>query len=313
MMNRDLWGSFILSLKPVLAQGAVPLCLQDISIPSLVLISTFVNWPGRNFLSGQVSPQCSVNGRSSLEDTRGIVNISAGECRKLETEYSWSYLLTHFPERLRFCLQIGWTNESRVKQACAPQCLFGAAFCFWRAVPVGETGKYITCKTCISFDLVKVPWCLSYSSFLHEQWLKHQWILTLTGLGGSHSLTGESSREQPLSAWTCSLSCCISSILSLAVLKVIQLLFIILQFSCTVTTFPSCIPTGGFISKLFIISERSLMKASHIWPQADSLKISGSQTPSSLITPPKEVPASPHILKSWSFLIIPSVWFILIC
>lgn len=165
MMNRDLWGSFILSLKPVLAQGAVPLCLQDISIPSLLLISTFVNWPGRNFLSGQVSPQCSVNGRSSLQDTRGIVNISAGECRKLETEYSWSYLLMHFPERLRFCLQIGWTNESRVKQACAPQCLFGAAFCFWRAVPVGETGKYITCKTCISFDLVKVPWCLSYSSF----------------------------------------------------------------------------------------------------------------------------------------------------
>lgn len=49
MMSRDLWDSSILSLRSVLAQGAVLLCLQDIAILSLVLLSTFVNWSDRNF------------------------------------------------------------------------------------------------------------------------------------------------------------------------------------------------------------------------------------------------------------------------
>lgn len=127
MINWDLWGDFIPSLRPVLAHRAVPLCLHAIVTPALALISAFVTWPGRNLLFGQVSPQCSVNGRSSLQEMSGIVNVSTGECRNLETEYSWSYLLTHSPGRLGLCLQTGWTGELRVKQACAPGCLFGAA------------------------------------------------------------------------------------------------------------------------------------------------------------------------------------------
>lgn len=39
MMNKDPLGSFIMSSRPILAQGAVSLCLLDISIPSLVLVS----------------------------------------------------------------------------------------------------------------------------------------------------------------------------------------------------------------------------------------------------------------------------------
>lgn len=148
-----------------------------------------------------------------------------------------------------------------------------------RAVQVGKTGKYINCKTCNSFDLVKVPWCSSYKQFFTWIVTETYWILTLIGLGGSYCLIGESFYEQSLSAWTCSLNYWISPLLSFACPQGYSVPLYHTVISCTITMFPSCIPTAGFISKLFIITQRSLTKASHVWPQENSLKISSSKLP----------------------------------